>query len=58
MFEFGASHKAVRCYGVRINNPWNYSIGGHSAFIGTNYDARTDDFRFAHQPGVSPNRSP
>ena len=41
MFEFGASHKPVRCYGVRINirgvnNSWNYSIDGHSALISTN----------------------
>jgi hypothetical protein len=41
MFEFGASHKPVRCYGVRINirganNSWNYSTDGHSALISTN----------------------
>src|SRR5947209_17783788 len=40
MFEFGASHKQVRCYGVRIdsawaNNSWNHSIDGHSVFIST-----------------------
>lgn len=40
MFEFGASYKEVRCYEVRTDstwadNSWNYSIDGHSAFIGT-----------------------